>query len=153
MPLRLSFRTWKSSALSSVWITWLRWPRPLLSGRLTGTCSKISYVEPAAVEPSKTDLNRGFRTGHRGYCGDSEGDLLKDFITPSRLHIPSLRGGYTLEIFRLSPSLSNLLFISFQTRTSVFITLAVNNEVVSYIDTYSSCLPQCLTAFLFTHIV
>lgn len=50
-----SFRTWRSSASSSVWITWPRWPRLPPSGRLTATCSKISYAEPAAAEPLGTN--------------------------------------------------------------------------------------------------
>lgn len=51
----LSSRTWRSSASSFAWITWPRWLRRLLSGWSMGTCSKISYVEPAAAAPSGTD--------------------------------------------------------------------------------------------------
>lgn len=57
-------RTWKSSASSSVSITWPRWPRRPPSGRSMATCSKISYVAPAAVGPSRTDLSPG-EHGHR----------------------------------------------------------------------------------------
>lgn len=55
-PPLLYHRTWSSSALNSVWITWLGWHRLLLSGKWTETCWRISSAEPAAVEPSKTDL-------------------------------------------------------------------------------------------------
>lgn len=62
-------RTWKSSASSFVWITWPRWHRRLLSGRSMATCSRISYVERAAVAPSETDLTlwRVQTWGRRGW--------------------------------------------------------------------------------------
>lgn len=54
-PCDTTLRTWRSSASSSVWTTWQRWPRLQPSGRSMATCSKSSSAEPAAVGPSKTD--------------------------------------------------------------------------------------------------
>lgn len=121
----LSFRTWKSSALSSAWITWLRWPRLLLSGRLTATCSKISYVEPAAAEPSRTDLNPMW-----SWESDAEDAVgLWEWLLQGRhLNYSAPRsfvdGWNTLDYHMSNPS-----FISFQTRNSMFITWALHTEI------------------------
>lgn len=84
-------------------------------------------------------------------CGDSRSNFSEDFITPCRLHEHSLTGGHT-NFISLSPSLSNLLFISFQTRSSVSITWAIHTETtrlswyspVTVVVCHSAWLPICL---------
>lgn len=84
------------------------------------------------------------RHGCRGCCVTPGVTSQEDFITPSRLHVASPMGGYTSEIFRLSPSLSNALLISFQTRSGVSITWAAHTwneeaELTGTQSSYSSC--------------